>query len=87
MAILNKNGRKRVFSGFAAGSAFNKTGGAADYICLTENTTWNKTDNPATSYSLLYGVEYEIGHAGSYFFGQDMVNHDVPCAGQSVPPQ
>lgn len=72
--------------GFAGGGWFDNIGSAAEYICLSREPVWGVYDDTNQGRSqTVYGVEYEFdyqGHrnGGERFFGQNMYEHDVPCA-------
>jgi len=57
-----------------------------DYLCLSSEPQWGAFDDSAARYSAkIYGTEYQFreqGYAngGSAFFGQDLYDHDAPCA-------
>ena len=52
-----------VFTGYAAGGHYTQTGNGANYVCLTENPTWEYSSLGATTaYGYLYGAEYEVSH-------------------------
>ncbi|XP_052807593.1 uncharacterized protein LOC128236638 [Mya arenaria] len=83
--VCPSNGTELVYKGFAAGNWFNWHGGAADYICLTQDPIWGVYEDGANLVSAkIYGTEYEFGEhysdGGAKFFGSNLYEHDVPCA-------
>lgn len=75
------SGASVVYEGVVAGSHYSHSGGAANYICLSKTPKWDShTENPS-SFSLLYGAEYETH--GSFL--HNLLNHEVPCAVCRVP--
>ncbi|KAH3807580.1 hypothetical protein DPMN_135925 [Dreissena polymorpha] len=79
-----QNGSELIYAGFSGGNAYNKNG-AADYICLSGDPLWGVYDDSAQAYALkIYGTEYEFSSqfsdGGARFFGQNLHDHDAPCA-------
>ena len=69
-----------IYHGYAAGSYYTHTGGAADTQCLPRDPQWGNV-HPGEAGSYLYGAEYEDGTDRSKsIFGKDVYQQDVPCA-------
>jgi len=72
-------------TGYVGGNTYN-TPGAVDYLCLSSEPLWGAFNDSAAIYSAkIYGTEYQFGeqgyvNGGSAFFGQDLMDHDAPCA-------
>ncbi|XP_052790606.1 short-chain collagen C4-like [Mya arenaria] len=79
------NGTDLVYSGYTAGNLYSEVG-AADYICLTSQPLWGAYDDSQQPMSArIYGTEYQFHEQnfpklGVEFFGNDLHNHDAPCA-------
>ena len=74
-----------IYRGYAGGSYYSHTGGAANLICLPEEPTWsNYSDKVSTYGAFVYGAEYSFGYSQDapqvQFIGSDLHQHDVPCA-------
>jgi hypothetical protein len=68
-----------IYDGFAGGSHYLSQGGAANYVCLHKQPTWN--DQTVTeSQNYIYGAEYQVGPPWV-----SIHHHDVPCAICHVP--
>jgi len=73
------------FTGFVGGNVYNKNGGG-EFICLTSEPLWGTYDDSAALVSAqIFGAEYQFGeqgyaNGGSEFFGQNLYDHDAPCA-------
>ncbi|KAJ8299342.1 hypothetical protein KUTeg_023402 [Tegillarca granosa] len=67
------NHTETVYSGYAGGSYFNHTGGAAEYVYAPPDPDFGK-NIPAAYSTYLFGAEYETD-----YFGQPW-QEDVPCA-------
>ena len=66
-------GTELVYKGLAAGSDHLKTGGGANYLCITEQPQYLSSTIPAYR-TALYGAEYHGPVVGS------LHDHNVPCA-------
>ena len=78
------NGSESVYDGYAGGSHYSHTGGAASMLCLPKDPDWDagkysdNTDNSRTG--LIYGTEYQYGESRSdWLFGESHYDRDVPC--------
>ncbi|XP_052768798.1 uncharacterized protein LOC128209031 [Mya arenaria] len=75
------NGTETIYTGLVAGAHYTHTGGAANYLCLTQQPSWNKYNDEEQAGGLVYGAEYEFDlRSRSYFFGREITNEDPPCA-------
>jgi hypothetical protein len=74
------NGTTLIYEGFAGGSHFESVGGAANYLCLHRQPTWNDKTVTKSQTNLIYGAEYETVAPWRSIF-----DHDVPCAVCHVP--
>ncbi|OWF40245.1 short-chain collagen C4-like [Mizuhopecten yessoensis] len=70
-----------VYSGYAGGSYYDETGGAANHVCLPRDPVWGAHKSVASDdyAGRMYGAEYESNNGHSPF-GQNVHNQDVPCA-------
>ena len=69
-----------IYHGYAAGSHYTHSGGAADTQCLPRDPQWGNT-HPGETGSYIYGAEYENGADRSKsIFGKNVFEQDVPCA-------
>ena len=69
-----------IYHGYAAGSYYKHSGGAADTQCLPPDPQWGNV-HPGEAGSYIYGAEYETGTDGSTsIFGKNVYQQDVPCA-------
>jgi len=72
-------------TGYVGGNPYHIPG-AVDYLCLSSEPLWGTFDDSAARTSAkIYGTEYQFneqGYAngGAAFFGQDLHDHDAPCA-------
>lgn len=66
-----------LFTGFAAGTLFSKTGGGVNYQCMPLRPEYNTYSNNGY-WSLLSGAEYQ--GQGSGLFPGTIFDHNVPCA-------
>ncbi|XP_045169622.2 uncharacterized protein LOC123532281 [Mercenaria mercenaria] len=73
-----------VYKGYAAGSSYTSKGGAANYICLTEEPQWGFYEESVAAGTQVHGGEYELGdhHAdgGSKYFKKNLNDQDAPCS-------
>ncbi|KAL3874761.1 hypothetical protein ACJMK2_037731 [Sinanodonta woodiana] len=76
--ICPGNGTELVYKGFAGGSSFIHTGGAADFLCMTEEPIWGKSVGGSYPAGYVYGAEYQL-YVGSNPFSTVSINDDVPC--------
>ena len=80
-----ENKAELIYRGYAGGSYYSHTGGAANLICLPEEPTWsNYSDKESIYGAFVHGAEYFIGNsqdaAQIQFFENDLHQNDVPCA-------
>ena len=68
-------------TGFAGGQHYTHTGGASNYQCLPLEPEYNSY-LAGDQGNYIYGAEYETG---SYLFGRNMQNQNVPCASCFTP--
>ncbi|XP_052273215.1 uncharacterized protein LOC127873407 [Dreissena polymorpha] len=66
-----------VYHGFAAGTAYSSSGGAADYQCIPAEPELETVVTRAAYISNIYGSEYETHGATAL---SSLVEHEVPCA-------
>lgn len=66
-----------IYSGYAAGGHYSKTGNSANFICMPTDPDYLSPNSP-TRTSVLHGAEYES--ANSKNFGSDVNDYNVPCA-------
>ena len=78
------NGSESVYDGYAGGSYYSHTGGAASMLCLPKDPDWDagkysdKMDTSKTG--LIYGTEYYDGQSRSdRLLGESHYGRDVPC--------
>lgn len=73
-----------VYHGYAAGSWYQHTGGAAEFICLPHEPVWGHYEDTQHGVgAYVHGVEYELdGRDLNAFFKKKMSHgrEDVPCA-------
>ncbi|WAQ96370.1 hypothetical protein MAR_029060 [Mya arenaria] len=75
------NGTELVYDGYAGGSHYSVTGGAADVLCLPNDPLWDVYEDSTQSGAYMYGAEYQFTHRErGKFFGTDPFDKDVPCA-------
>ncbi|XP_053393523.1 uncharacterized protein LOC123562973 [Mercenaria mercenaria] len=83
------NSTSTMYSGYAAGSFYSHSGGAANYLCLPPDPQWAYYEDSVGSGGKVYGGEYELGdnHAngGSHYLGSNVRDEDAPCAVCSSP--
>lgn len=76
-------------TGYAAGSHYTNTGGAANNLCLPPDPQWAYYEDSVSSAGQVYGTEYELGDdhsdGGSRYLGTNVRDEDVPCALCSSP--
>ncbi|KAL3874764.1 hypothetical protein ACJMK2_037734 [Sinanodonta woodiana] len=72
------NGSELVYKGFAGGSFYSHSGGAADFLCMTEEPIWGKSVVASSHAGYVYGVEYEL-YGTSNPFSTVSLDNDVPC--------
>ncbi|WAR23978.1 hypothetical protein MAR_037647, partial [Mya arenaria] len=84
--VCQANGSTLIYNGFAAGNKYDHHG-PADFLCLAADPIWAKYDDTEQSQdytSKVYGTEYdflaEFSDGGAKFFGQNLQDHDAPCA-------
>jgi len=67
-----------------AGSDKAMPGTGSNYLCLPEDPTWDHYDTSVESVGKITGAEYQFWHhrstGASAFFGDNMYNHNAPCA-------
>ena len=72
-----------MYDGYAGGSHYAHSGGAASMICLPRDPDWdagNHNDALHSATGLLYGAEYRDGQSrNDNLFGKSHHDHDVPC--------
>jgi hypothetical protein len=69
------NGTTLIYDGFAGGSDYLSEGGAANYVCLHKQPTWNDQTVIKSTKNNIYGAEYQVGSPWPNIY-----QHDVPCA-------
>ena len=80
------NGTTLVYSGYAAGSLYSNTGGAANHLCLSPDPIWDHYTDAVDALSKIYGVEYEFTanaadkNRHTAFFGKRLQDQDAPCS-------
>ncbi|XP_060588971.1 short-chain collagen C4-like [Ruditapes philippinarum] len=78
------NGTSTMYSGYAAGSYYTHSGGAANYLCLPGDPQWAYYEDSVGSGGKVYGGEYELGdshgNGGSHYLGSNVRDEDAPCA-------
>ena len=74
----NTTGTELVYSGRAAGSAYNVQGGTSDYLCLPDKPEYSTYRPGVLGYSPIHGAEYETYHETLPIPG--VYQHNVPCA-------
>ncbi|KAK3587948.1 hypothetical protein CHS0354_014463 [Potamilus streckersoni] len=72
------NDTELVYKGFAAGSHFQHSGGAADFVCLPDVPTWGKHVGGTGYAGFIYGAEYEL-YSGSNPFSTVSIEDDASC--------
>ncbi|XP_052777892.1 uncharacterized protein LOC128215225 [Mya arenaria] len=82
--VCPANGTMLIYNGFAAGNSLNAHG-PADFMCLSADPVWAKYDDSSQgASSMVYGTEYEFSYqfsdGGAKLFGQNLQDHDAPCA-------
>ena len=80
------NGTTLIYSGYAAGSLYTHTGGAANHLCLSPDPIWANYTNAMDALARVYGVEYQF-YANdadkprhTAFFGKRLDDQDAPCS-------
>ena len=69
-----------IYHGYAAGSHYTHSGGAADTQCLPRDPQWGNV-HPGEFGSYIYGSEYDDGaDRSTSIFGKNVHQQDVPCA-------
>ena len=67
-------GTQLLYAGRAAGTFFQKNGGATNYLCMPETPEYTLRYTPGSqNYNEIHGAEYEHPTAGTH-------QHNVPCA-------
>ncbi|XP_052766986.1 uncharacterized protein LOC128207858 [Mya arenaria] len=75
------NGTETIYTELVAGAHYTHKGGAANYLCLTQQPSWNKYNDEEQAGGLVYGAEYEINfRSRQHFFGREITDEDPPCA-------
>ena len=80
------NGTTLVYSGYAAGSLYSNTGGAANHLCLSPDPIWDHYTNARDAVARVYGVEYKFRHNDAdklrhtAFFGKRLDDQNAPCS-------
>ncbi|XP_052766498.1 uncharacterized protein LOC128207555 [Mya arenaria] len=75
------NGTETIYAGLVAGSHYSHRGAAANYLCLTQQPSWNKYDDKEQDGGLVHGAEYEFDlRSRKHFFGREITDEDPPCA-------
>ena len=79
------NGTELVYSGYAAGSDYRNTGGAANYICLSPDPIWGHYNDAHDAAGTVFGVEYQFegampGYDTTTFFHKKVHDEDAPCS-------
>ncbi|CAI9737324.1 Hypothetical predicted protein [Octopus vulgaris] len=74
-----------VYDGVVGGTAHNETGGGSNLLCLPNDPIWANYTGEVTSWSHIYGSEYETrnSYAKKYFSfanAESLFDHNVPCA-------
>ncbi|XP_060580945.1 uncharacterized protein LOC132737625 [Ruditapes philippinarum] len=73
-----------VYKGYGAGSDYRVTGGAANWLCLSEQPQWGYYEDNIASGAQIYGAEYEFSdfhyNGGSKYFKQNLNDEDAPCS-------
>ncbi|XP_060596683.1 uncharacterized protein LOC132750688 [Ruditapes philippinarum] len=75
------NGTTLIYDGFAGGSGHNAKGGAANYVCLHKQPTWNDNNVYKSQTNLMFGAEYQT--SGTNW--EKIQEYDVPCVVCHVP--
>ncbi|XP_060567427.1 uncharacterized protein LOC132726174 [Ruditapes philippinarum] len=74
---------KEVYNGYAAGSQYRQSGGAANALCLTKSPKWGRyTSKVESGGAYIYGAEYSVYMYTDWTYLHD---HDVPCVVCQVP--
>ena len=77
------NGSESVYNGYAGGSHYSHSGGAASMLCLPNDPDWdagNYSDTLNSHTGIIYGTEYQDSQGRSdQLFGESHYEHDVPC--------
>ena len=76
------SGVQTLYSGVAAGSHYQSSGGGANTQCLPLDPEWGyyKSGVQGSGASYIYGSEYELDQGIQPFINKKLVHHDVPCA-------
>ena len=69
-------GTSLVYSGYAAGGHYYRSGSGANYICLSQTPEYLEFSTSDTAWGLVYGAEYE-SYGDQPYAGVD--DQDVPC--------
>ena len=64
------NGTELVYSGYAAGSDFQDTGAAANYLCLSPDPLWGHYSDAHDALAKVMGVEYQLDSTKNCFLSQ-----------------
>lgn len=74
------NGSTLLYKGFAGGSYYSHTGGAADMLCLPDDPDWEKYDDTLQHGGLIFGAEYNDAYRPNTAPNDHgLYNDDVPC--------
>ncbi|KAK3587952.1 hypothetical protein CHS0354_014467 [Potamilus streckersoni] len=73
-----ENDTDLVYKGFAGGSFWTHSGGAADFLCLPENPTWGANVQYTGASGFIFGAEYKVYHGSNPFLTVSS-EIDVPC--------
>ncbi|XP_045169966.2 short-chain collagen C4-like [Mercenaria mercenaria] len=83
------NGTVLVYSGFMAGTYHDDSqhkGSGANYLCLSDQPTWDHYSETVNNVIRITGVQYEFwmhtqhAHDLQEFFGSDVHDSEAPCA-------
>lgn len=79
-----ENGTELVYHGYAGGSWYDHSGGAAEYLCLPQDPIWGHFLGGVQDHTAyVFGAEYELGQRtlSEFFKTSPKAGHDdVPCA-------
>ena len=81
------NGTELVYSGYAAGADWRTSGGAANYICLSQDPLWGHYSNAHDASATVFGGEYQfegvasrIGNDTTAYFHKSIRDDNAPCS-------
>ena len=72
-------GSDSVYTGYAGGSHYSHKGAAVSMLCLPMDPEWLEHSDRSSG-GFVYGAEYEPDSRIKKFFGNNLGEHDVPCA-------